>query len=299
MTNFINNSLRPNSPYYNRQVENLAVTGSQGESFYSAGFVSLVRRFSSGLQFSLNYTLSRTLDQYGQAQEATGVLSNPYDLATDWGPALFDRTHVVNTNYFYELPFGKGQRFGNSNPAASRIFGGWYVSGVLTGSSGFPLLINQHAQAFGGSQIFTGIAPGMIPIGAGFDYSATINANHKGTGSAGVNADPARRGSGMNIFADPQAVLASVRHVRIGEDGRHGRGIARGLKRFNYDASIGKRTAITEGVRLVFSLDMINALNRVEFADPSTSYFTPASFGVISGQWADPRQIQFGLRFEF
>ncbi|MFN0100745.1 MAG: carboxypeptidase regulatory-like domain-containing protein [Bryobacteraceae bacterium] len=98
LTNFINNSLRPNSPYYNRQVENLAVRGSEGESFYSAGFVSLVRRFSSGLQFSLNYTLSRTLDQYGQNQEATGVLSNPYDLATDWGPAIFDRTHVVNAN---------------------------------------------------------------------------------------------------------------------------------------------------------------------------------------------------------
>ncbi|MFN0100744.1 MAG: hypothetical protein ACKV2U_01510 [Bryobacteraceae bacterium] len=114
-----------------------------------------------------------------------------------------------------------------------------------------------------------------------------------------MNADPARLGSGMNIFADPQAVLASVRHIRIGEDGRHGRGIARGLKRFNYDASIGKRAAITERVGLAFSFDLINALNRVEFADPSTNYFAPASFGVITGQWAGPRQIQLGLRVEF
>ncbi|MFN0169581.1 MAG: hypothetical protein ACKV22_24430, partial [Bryobacteraceae bacterium] len=176
LTNFINNSLRPNSPFYNRQVENLAVRGSEGESFYSAGFVSLVRRFSAGFQFSLNYTLSKALDQYGQTQDATGVLSNPYDLATDWGPAVFDRTHVVNANYFYELPFGRGKRFFKDNPVAGRIFGGWYVSGVVTGASGLPLLINQHAQAFGGSQIFTGLPPGMIPRAPGFDYSVTVNA---------------------------------------------------------------------------------------------------------------------------
>ncbi|MFN0168646.1 MAG: hypothetical protein ACKV22_19650, partial [Bryobacteraceae bacterium] len=83
------------------------------------------------------------------------------------------------------------------------------------------------------------------------------------------------------------------------EDGRHGRGIARGLKRFNYDASIGKRTAVTERVGLAFSFDMINVLNRVEFADPSTNFFNPAAFGVIAEQWADPRQIQIGLRLEF
>ena len=59
------------------------------------------------------------------------------------------------------------------------------------------------------------------------------------------------------------------------------------------------QTSITERVGLAFSFDMINALNRVEFADPSTSFFTPASFGVITGQWADPRQIQIGLRMEF
>lgn len=75
------------------------------------------------------------------------------------------------------------------------------------------------------------------------------------------------------------------RVTRSGEDGRY--------------ASIGKRTSITERVRLAFSFDMINALNRVEFADPSASFFTPASFGVITGQWADPRQIQIGLRMEF
>ena len=75
------------------------------------------------------------------------------------------------------------------------------------------------------------------------------------------------------------------RATRSGEDGQY--------------ASIGKRTSITERVRLAFSVDMINVLNRVEFADPPTNFFNPAAFGVITGQWADPRQIQIGLRMEF
>ena len=294
LTNFINNSLRPTNPFYNRQIVTNSMRSSGGESFYSGGFLSVTRRFSQGLSFTANYTLSRALDQYGTNQESTASSSTPYDYSVDWGPAIFDRTHVFNAAYFYELP-----RWAGKHPVLSRLANGWYLTGLLQGSSGVPLLIGQHPQGFGGAQTFTGLASGMIPKQAGFDYSTTVNRNSAGSGAAGINGDPARGGSGMNVFADPAAVLASVRHVRIGEDGRHGRDVARGLQRWNFDASIGKRIAITERVRAVFSFDLINAFNRVEFADPATSFFTPATFGVITGQYASPRQIQVGLRVEF
>jgi len=294
LTNFINNSLRANNPFYNRQIITNSMRSASGESFYSAGFLSVARRFSRGLSFSANYTLSKTLDEYGTNQENTGSSSTPFDYSVDWGPAIFDRRHVFNATHLYELPVCRSGR-----AALDRLTNGWYISGLFQSSSGFPLLIGQHAQAFGGAQAFSGLAAGMIPLRAGFDYSTTVNRGSRGSGTAGINADPARNGSGMNVFANPAAVLASVRHVRIGEDGRHGRDVARGLKRWNYDASIGKRTTISERVRAVFSFDMINAFNRVEFADPATSYFTPATFGVITAQFANPRQIQLGLRVEF
>lgn len=298
LTNFLN-TIRPGGPFYNRQVINLFVRGSDGEAFYNAAFFTLTKRFSSGLTFTTNYTFSKTLDEYGLNQENIGVVSNPYDLSTDWGPAIFDRTHVFNGNYFYELPFGRGKRFDVSNPVADRVFGGWYLSGIFTASSGFPLILNQHGQAFGGAQLFNGLSPGMIPLRGGFDYSTTVNTNSRGQGTVGTSADPARRGSGMNIFSNPQAVTESVRFIRPGEDGRHGRGFARGLKRWNWDLSIGKKTTITERVKLAMSFDFINVLNRVEFADPSMSFFNPAAFGVITAQWATPRQVQFGFRVEF
>ncbi len=75
--------------------------------------------------------------------------------------------------------------------------------------------------------------------------------------------------------------------------------LERGLPRWNVDLSLGKRTRITESSQAVFSADFINALNRREFADPGLSLFNPAAFGVITAQFASPRQIQLGLRIEF
>jgi len=77
------------------------------------------------------------------------------------------------------------------------------------------------------------------------------------------------------------------------------RRVLRGLPRWNVDLSIGKKTAVTESLRMVFSLDLINALNHVEFNDPSLSLTNPAAFGVLTSQFAGPRALQFGLRVEF
>lgn len=49
----------------------------------------------------------------------------------------------------------------------------------------------------------------------------------------------------------------------------------------------------------VFTFDMINAFNRVEFNDPGMALRNRAAFGVIASQFDRPRQIQLGLRFEF
>ncbi len=52
-------------------------------------------------------------------------------------------------------------------------------------------------------------------------------------------------------------------------------------------------------MKTVFSFDMINALNRVEFNDPGMDLRNRGAFGVITSQFASPRQIQLGLRFEY
>ncbi len=292
------NTARTAGPVYNRQILSTWVRGSGGESFYSGGFVTINKRFSQGLSFTANYTLAKSLDEYGLNQEYIGVISNPFDLSTDWGPALWDRRHVFNAGYFYDLPFGRGKKYAMSNPVLERIAGGWYTSGIYTASSGLPLLVGTSAEAFGGAQAFFGGLPaGALPARSGNDYSTSVN--HENVGSGGVGTAGGGRGSKLNIFANPEQTYNTFRYIQLSQDGRHGRGIVRGLARWNYDLSIGKKTRINERIGTTFTFDMINAFNHVEFNDPATSYLTRPSFGVLTSQFASPRQIQFGLRFEF
>jgi hypothetical protein len=55
------------------------------------------------------------------------VTANAYDLDYDYGPSLFDRRHIVNGYFNYELPFGKGQPFSTAS-LADKIIGGWRVT---------------------------------------------------------------------------------------------------------------------------------------------------------------------------
>ena len=118
-------------------------------------------------------------------------------------------------------------------------------------------------------------------------------------GVNGVGTNAGGSGPGLNYFANPEVAYNSFRPILLSQDTRHGRGVLRGFPRWNLDLSIGKKTNITERIKTVFSFDMINALNRVEFADPAMDLRNRGAFGVITSQFASPRQIQAGLRFEF
>ncbi|MEW6209497.1 MAG: carboxypeptidase regulatory-like domain-containing protein [Acidobacteriota bacterium] len=284
---------RPAGPIINTQVLDLHVRTNGGISNYHSMFVSLTKRFSSGLYFTSNYTWSKSLDQYGLNQEFIGVNSSGFDLDIDYGPSLWDRTHVFNASAYYDLPFGRGAR-----GVLSRLIGGWYVSGLFTANSGLPLSVSQHPQAFGGDPLNFAVNAGAIPIGR-LNFGNSVNGGVTVTGNVGSNGNADRRGSGLNLFADPQAVFNSFRPILLAQDGRQGRGTLRGLPRWNLDLGIGKKTTITERVKFVFTADLINALNRVEFNDPSLDLTNPAAFGVLSSQFAGPRAIQFGMRFEF
>jgi hypothetical protein len=66
----------------------------------------------------------------------------------------------------------------------------------------------------------------------------------------------------------------------------------------NWDLSLIKNTQITEGTKLQFRVEAINALNHPQFTAPNT---TPSStaFGTVTGEFAWPRVIQFGLKILF
>jgi len=287
--------LRPAGPITNLQVLDIWMRTDGGRSNYHAGFISLRKRMSHGLAFDFNYTLSKALDQAGLIQNFIGTFSSPYDRDIDYGPAFFDRRHVVSSWASYDLPFGRGRRWSTDN-WGDKLIGGWSLRSIFTANSGLALTVGQGAQAWGGDPLNFSVASGAIPI-ARPNFGNSVHSGVRptsGPGSAGGGS-----GSGLSLFADPAAVFGNFRRIRISEDTRSPRGTMRGLPRWNLDFSVIKKTPVTENVSVLFSLDFLNVFNRVEFADPTLSLLDPSSFGVLSTQFNTPRSIQFGLRVEF
>ncbi len=129
--------------------------------------------------------------------------------------------------------------------------------------------------------------------------SSGVHGGVAGSNGVGTTGNPKTGGSGLNLFSNPAAVLSDFRPILLSVDGRNGLNTLRGLSHWTLDVSIGKKTTLTERTSAVFTCDLINALNHVEFVDPALSLQTPANFGVLTTQFGTPRAIQLGLRLEF
>lgn len=275
-------------------------------SNYHAATVTLRKRPSHGLQFDLNYTFSKSLDQVGTVQNNAGTYANSFNPGFQYGPSLFDRTHVFNAIFNYDLPAGHGHKFSFGNSAADKVIAGWYVSGVFRAASGPPLVVTDGD--LGGGFFANTLA--AIPLvgtnlGAGV-HGSVCSGSGFGSAGDGPNCGSGLSGTGLNLFANPGAVVGDFRAVNISADGRDGTGNPlRGLGLWNLDTRLGKTTSFHERFKLEISADFFNIFNHVNFFQPTLNLQNPATFGVISQELipADRTQgsrwIQLGLRVSF
>jgi hypothetical protein len=114
-------------------------TGST--SIYHALQISVNRRMSGGLMLEGSYVWSK-------AEEEGETHQNSYDVAASRSVASYDIPHRLVMSALYELPFGRGRRFGASAPVlVDAVLGGWQVNGILTIQSGTPLTISASNTA--------------------------------------------------------------------------------------------------------------------------------------------------------
>lgn len=273
------------------QIQTLWARGDGGKSFYHAFYTLVRRRMANGLTFNASYTLSRALDQAGVRQNSTTAQSSGFDPDIDWGPAAFDRTHVVNLTSVYDLPFGQG------GGAWSALTGGWYVAGIFSATSGVPLDVCQRTGVYGGGLALTGCVGAELigdeKLGVGTFTGVT------GTNGIGTSGNPATGGTGVNLFESPEAAFNAYRRVLVSQDARAGRGTLRGLPRWNLDLAIGKQLRLAGSVNATFSAEIVNVFNSLQYGNGNLNFAQPANFGVITSQANTPRQIQLGLRVEF
>jgi hypothetical protein len=239
-------------------------TGTSGNTLIHAWQNTLKRRFSGGLQFEGSYTWARLLD--------TGIShQNTYDVAASRALSSSDTAHRLVMAFVYDLPFGRGPRFGGgASGLPQALFGGWRVNGITAHQTGTPIRISGSNTA--------GI------------FSPTMLANNNGRRGkkTGRAQDRLSAYFDTSVFSQPPPFTFGNQPAYSPDIRTH--------SIHNWDLSLFKEFNITEKIVTQFRAEFFNAFNTPRFGSPNTSV-TSSSFGVITSQSSNPRQTQFGLKF--
>ena len=275
------------APKANPALANTWTYFSIGDSSYNGLQVDLNRRFSNGLSLRGVYTWSKALDNGDSLNQTTagnapGLVSNPYNRSADWGLGTYDVRNVGVISELYELPFGRGKRFGSGlNGWSNGLASGWSVNSIVTLQAGFP---------------FT---PQL-------SYNPTNNGDTRNPVRPFVNPDftgPVILGKPEKWF-NPKAFIAPPStggfYGNLGRDTFIGPGLA------TWDFSVLKNITLHERLSLQFRAEFFNLLNRANFNTPNLVVFTPptatnptglsGTAGVITSTSTTARQVQFGLK---
>ncbi len=187
----------------------------------------------------------------------------PYEAISD-----LDRTHRLVMSAIWDLPFGRGRRFGTSLPRPVEFLaGGWQLGMVGQRQSGPPL-------AFGDVwTLFTGDSNNIVLPRSQRTLERYFNTD------AGFNRNSAQQ-LGSNIR------VSALRFSGIRGDGQA-----------RWDFSAIKNFTVTEKFKTQFRAECINAWNHSNLGTPNTTV-TSTAFGSISS--ADvPRKWQMALKLVF
>jgi len=267
-------------PYYN------AVTirnPHMGNSIYHAFLFTAERRFQQGLVMLFSYTKGKLISDsvvtpinFGPGLEQAGIVGYQDGLADRRLERSIDPTDVAQRGVLslvYELPFGRGRRFGaGMNKVANALAGGWQLNTITTVQNGVPVVIS-------GASNFRASRP-----------------NSSGQSARLDNPDANRWFDTSQFVNPPNFTLGNI--GRTLPDVR-----APGI--FNMDLSAIKDNRLTEQVRLQFRAEAFNWLNHVNLGLPNGSFSAgpdgknqSAAFGTIVSA-RDARIIQFGLKLIF
>ena len=265
----------------------LNVIDSEDYSRYHALEVKLERRFADGFSYLVGYTLSRSKDTRsfdpaftvvgtGSAQSASSTPFNIYDRGLNYALSDFDRTHVLATQWVWELPFGQGRRFGTSaGRAADILVGGWSLSGQFIANSGRPMTVYAGTNTLSNVVQTPASCSGCSP-----DFGGVHDEN------------------GLVWYFTPEE-RAKFTTPAPGDLGNTGRNYFRGPGGWIMHLSLAKRTRIHGSQMLEIRADSTNVLNHPTFGFP-TLVTTSATFGRIRNTVnSAARQVMVGVKYYF
>ena len=246
----------------------------------------LVRRFNRGLEFSLDYRFSKSIDTLSSEGPGFGTnQTNPIDPKSERGPSDFDATHYWVFTSLWDLPILR-----NRHDWVGRAFGGWQLNTVFTFHSGFPWTPVTFAHCLplpNGRDVCPSRPIGVTSLkpkdNSDTDAFLTANGNFPGGGQLYFDTSAAGQpGVGRNSFRGP---------------------------RFSgWDFSINKETKLPnmpvfgKRAKIDFRANFFNAFNKLNLApfgfSTGSTVVGDSNFG-RSTLGLSGRVIEFQARFSF
>ncbi len=264
-------------PYLGYSINSVSYKAA-GNSAYDALQAHVEKRLTHGLQIGASYTYSHSLDE----QSGLGLFYNgndPLNLRSGYASSDFDRTHIFNFYYTYQLP-----KFASDSSLRGRFTNGWQLSGITVLQSGQPYSVEDYSGAVGSLLYATGdgITNPILPLAQGFTPKTAK------TGHSGGFVDGSGNGLALNpaAFAPPIVAVgtngvpacglttggvANVCDVYETTFGVGGRNIFRQAFQKRADISLIKTTKFTEHISGRYTFDVYNLTNTTSFDIPGNS----------------------------
>lgn len=279
------NQARPNNPGENLTIlqrrpipgfDYIQISYGGGFATYHALQTKIEKRYAAGVYLLNSFTWSKAIDNAsGHLEAFNGDNSrvNFRNAAAEKGVGAYDQPFNNTTSVVWELPYGKGRRWGGSVPAVVEgVLGGWRLTGINTMTSGQPVNITYSPAAV--AQVSG--APSYRPVYLG----GSIYSSNK-TPSSWFN---------RAVFAipDPSQPFGNL-----------GRNVGRTESIFNFDLGLHKEFPLwSEARRLQFRAEFFNLFNTTNLGSPAQNV-SNSNFGVITRLSSPPRQIQLALKLVF
>jgi len=256
--------------------------GSRTKSRYHALQVALNRPFKNGLLLKGAYTLSRAQNETDEDGWATLLYSNPIVRDKNFALAGYDRTHVFQMGFVYELPFAKSSR-----SVLGSIVKNWQLNGIGAAYSGTPFSV-------------TGINPTLNCPGCGNGTFVLINAqgDPSPSGTPGSATVP---WYDKSLFSQPTGL------------DRNGFGTSR-RNQFRtpgvWNVDLGLFRSFPMGrYKPEIRIEAQNVFNHTNWGRPNITFTSPLfmtfqptaahQFNTTWGTGTIERQVRIGVRLEF
>jgi hypothetical protein len=269
------------APYQNWTT--LLSTFNAGEANYRALELQATHRLEHGLYVDANYTFAKNeADNQGDTPSTFAgevnyglPVADRFHIQRNLGNVSGNRRHRMLLTGVYQLPFGKGRQFMNTNRLTDAVLGGWDLTTITMLETG----------------------PWLTPSIAGSaDQSNTNVANRSALLRPDVvSASTPNAVSYKGLYFAPTPVGA-------GRFGNAGVGIIEGPGTAAVSMGVAKRFALTERIHGRFETTFTNVLNHTNFAPPVTAIDNSQFGQLTSAQTAESagnRTGQAALRIDF